>query len=660
MANNIDQLRTEVDKFKKWLDELKNNVSLSDTEKKSQAETLKAQAETIKQKIQDEIDSLGDRTDEESKKKKEEAETLLNSLNEITSLYASIINAGTTESVPSASVDNPETSAEEKWFFWKAWDWIWEQWDGVRSGDKRKEEPWKNLLRTTWFIATWVWAVALAYKWVKKLWNRAFGDDEEEEEGTEEKSKKKIKSKSTDDTPFWDTWYWKALKRTWIWTAAYYISHWIYTKNRWLNDLFDWEKGKKIGFEAALEYCKWDIANQDNKEGMSYGLDLKYHEDTWEIEAYGERVKIDKEKRRIPWIWLGEVEFKKYEHMINAAILIAYLKKQYSWQCKNNNPFHLTWSWQWDINVNASNGDEEATGWTGNWWRIVWVTAGWIAGIVTWIFTWAAVWTAVWVTWWVVWYAAGSIYDHDNIMNNHMPELDDNFWKQSLQAYLNHMNCRQERNQTQEDITESPIKNEVWECVKRIQEENPDMPALWGRRAFDAIPDAEHPNRYTIKAYGREIYAEITDMNDGFASLQKIFKYKEMRILWISWWNPAIKTDMEQWKISGLKLPLQEWLYMSALLWKLLDNYHHKWNEYPRFEYTWKAVKLITTGFWIWGDNNGMYFSDSWLDTMALSWDVFEKNMPTLFKEENRDRFLEFINKWITDEFNVPIWKKNE
>jgi hypothetical protein len=40
------------------------------------------------------------------------------------------------------------------------------------------------------------------------------------------------------------------------------------------------------------------------------------------------------------------------------------------------------------------------------------------------------------------------------------------------------MNCRQERNQTQEDITESPIKNEVWECVKRIQEENPDMPAL--------------------------------------------------------------------------------------------------------------------------------------------------------------------------------------
>jgi Mg2+ and Co2+ transporter CorA len=96
------------------LDALKNNVSLSDTEKKSQAETLKAQAETIKQKIQDEIESLGDRTDEESKKKKEEAETLLNSLNEITSLYASIINAGTTELVPSASVDNPETSAEEK------------------------------------------------------------------------------------------------------------------------------------------------------------------------------------------------------------------------------------------------------------------------------------------------------------------------------------------------------------------------------------------------------------------------------------------------------------------------------------------------------------------------------------------------------------------
>ena len=45
---------------------------------------------------------------------------------------------------------------------------------------------------------------------------------------------------------------------------------------------------------------------------------------------------------------------------------------------------------------------------------------------------------------------------------------------------------------------------------------------------------------------------------------------------------------------------------------------------------------------------------------MALSEDAFEKNMPTLFKKENRDRFLEFLNRGISDEFNVPIWKKKE
>jgi hypothetical protein len=33
---------------------------------------------------------------------------------------------------------------------------------------------------------------------------------------------------------------------------------------------------------------------------MSHGMNLKYHEETSEIEAYGVRVKIDKKKRIIP------------------------------------------------------------------------------------------------------------------------------------------------------------------------------------------------------------------------------------------------------------------------------------------------------------------------------------------------------------------------
>ena len=57
MSNNIEQFRTEVDDIKKTLSELKSNVDISETEKKTKAEALKAQAETTKQKIQKEINN---------------------------------------------------------------------------------------------------------------------------------------------------------------------------------------------------------------------------------------------------------------------------------------------------------------------------------------------------------------------------------------------------------------------------------------------------------------------------------------------------------------------------------------------------------------------------------------------------------------------------
>ena len=230
-----------------------------------------------------------------------------------------------------------------------------------------------------------------------------------------------------------------------------------------------------------------------------------------------------------------------------------------------------------------------------------------------------------------------------------MPEIDSEFWMSSLCSYLNSMNCWQERNQTIDDITESPIKNDVWDCIDKIQNENPDLPAMWWRRDMDAIPDPNHPDRYTIKAWWRSIEAEVRGTDK-----------KTIKILWISWWNPAIKADTGKGEISEMTLPLSEWLYMCAVLWKLLDAYHHKWNEYPRFEYTWRVVDELTSWFWIWGDATGLFFSDPWVDSLALSRERFEKNMPTLAKKWNGEKFLEFLNKGITDEFNVPIWKKSE
>ena len=222
---NIENLKKEVDDIKNSLNELKNNVSLSEVEKKKKAETLKAQAETTKQKIQDEIHSLETKTDYESKKKKEEAEILLNSFCEIMNLYTSILD----------STENGEESVEaEKGFFWKVGDWLWEQWDDVTSWEKWKEEPWKNILRVAWVWLTW-YAI---YKWVKSLWNRAFWDDEKEQEQKEKKSK--------EGESFLKTGWGKLLKWAWITTATWW---WIYG----ISKLFS---SKKESVEIVQEW--WD------------------------------------------------------------------------------------------------------------------------------------------------------------------------------------------------------------------------------------------------------------------------------------------------------------------------------------------------------------------------------------------------------------------
>jgi hypothetical protein len=61
----------------------------------------------------------------------------------------------------------------------------------------------------------------------------------------------------------------------------------------------------------------------------------------------------------------------------------------------------------------------------------------------------------------------------------------------------------------------------------------------------------------------------------------------------------------------------------------------------------------------LFGDASGLFFSDDWVDTLALSRENFEKNMPTLAQDENSKKFLQFLNG-INDEYNVSIWKKKE
>jgi chromosome segregation ATPase len=136
MNDNIDLLKTEVDEIKKSLNELKDNISFSETEKKDQAEILNKQAEVTKQKIQKEIDFLANKTDEESKRKKEEAEALLISCNDITALYNSIINPSTSSTTQSPS----QSPTESTNIFTKAKDWIKNQRNSILDRGKWRTE----------------------------------------------------------------------------------------------------------------------------------------------------------------------------------------------------------------------------------------------------------------------------------------------------------------------------------------------------------------------------------------------------------------------------------------------------------------------------------------------------------------------------------------
>lgn len=626
MDNKIDQLKTEVSDIEKSLDELKNNVTLSEADKKTQADTLKAKAEATKQKIENEIHSLENKTDDDSKKKKEEAETLLNSFNETMQLYTSILNTWSTNA-PSTT---PEAKDDEKKsFFWRAWDWIWEQWDAVRDGEKRKTETWLNILRAWWALVTWV----ALYKWVKKLWNRAFWKDKKKEKDSDSGESKKDEKK--EEKWFWEKPMWKTIRTVWsilaVWSVGYYVAHGIYTQNRWLKDLRDREKGKKLWFEEALNYSKGIWNNKDEKH-MAYWMELNYDESTQEIIAYWERIKINKNARKIVWM---DVNFKKYEDMICTAILIAYLKKEYSWKCDVVAPFSLWSSWNWNINADW----ETAVNWTWIWRRTSLATAWWIAWIAAWIFSWSVpVWvvSTLWLGW--AWYIGWQQIDQNNVMHNFMPELDNEDGKKSLIWYLNKLNCWQKRNQNAEELTQSPIRDEAYACVQSIESEDGQGDRRWGERKFDAVPDPNNSNRYIFEAYGRKINVEVTWEQWN----------RKVKILWMmEEWNPSVKVNQDLIK-NFWEMSLDEWVRTVCLIWMYLKDYNHWIKKLPAFEY--KSVLGAKT--WLYLND----WKNAWVGTRVLREDTFKNKFPTLFTK--KDEFVKFLNEWINWDNNVSIRKE--
>ena len=285
---NIEQLKRETDEITRWLESLQNNVSIPETEKKNRVDALKSKAESAKQKIQLEIDALKDKTDETSQRKKEEGAALLNTLNEALSLESAVReenvetpqtqpewnNSGNTEVISQENENlwnensKQDSNNEEKWFFWTIWEWLWNMRDDVTSWDKRKEQPWKNMLYVAWVWLTWY----AAYKWVKALWNWAFWDKNKSENSKSEWWDGDLVKKEGKKS-FWKTWWWEFLKWTaitwWIAWAIYWI--WKYF-GRWGKEWATWRDTDKNKYESYDEFAK----NPENKEK------LENYEQFWE------------------------------------------------------------------------------------------------------------------------------------------------------------------------------------------------------------------------------------------------------------------------------------------------------------------------------------------------------------------------------------------
>lgn len=211
---------------------LKNKT---DSDSREMLERLKREAEEKKQVIQQEIKNLSKKIEKLDNKEKQNEnkrlERIIATIDEETKnvdqLYKEIVESlwsslgQSTTSVSQAST----FSAGDKNIFQKAWWWIWDQLRDIFSGDERKEKPLINSLRVLWFAATWVSAAALI---------NDDEDDNNKEKSEWEENEDNSESEWEDEwKSFWNSWFWKALKWLWIWSAA---GGWIY----FLGKKFNW------------------------------------------------------------------------------------------------------------------------------------------------------------------------------------------------------------------------------------------------------------------------------------------------------------------------------------------------------------------------------------------------------------------------------------
>jgi len=683
----IENLKKEVDEIKLWLEDLKKKLStMSEEDKQKKVEWFRTKIDATRQKIQAEINSLADKTDDASKKKKEEAETLLNSFEETTRLYSSIINPNEDTNTPQTtkqSQDIEQKNEQDKSIiektknaYTKTKEWIWDQWDDVWNKEKWKEEWLKNTLRTAWFVATWVWAVALAYKWVKKLWNWAFWSNEEDEveEETEEKTNKKKKKREKESS-----WWKKFLVGAWL--AAWTVVGWVevYKHRNRISSRFKEKLWLALSFDESIKKVEAEVRNwkvdDDHFWVFNAHFDwwITYDENTQEICSYWQKTKIEKNWKKLQWKDMEKVEFASREELIHAANIVNFAKRMLRWRWASSTPFWKTDRWG-DIAFNcsekwkqeflsASNSNEWTrilgTLWTVGWW-ILWWYCAWVK--------WAAIWVAWWWTWW---YALWAYIDNTSTAWSCCETICR--WR-NFDLFINYLNSQKDEKwkslresawEQRIDPNETPINPVVdnwkewseWKWILAEIENTYWEDQSW-RRNLQIERDPSNPTEYKIKSYNHELKMTVEWLPTknwekiDYSKIKKIHieKYDKYDSRWD--WLDIDFPHTEDWLKEAIKTANLTNMIVEDWKWKGAEAYPFAYGKYISKENGMSFnLDIDTPGMW-----------SNWQWWTCVLWNsMIKERFPSLYKDLDDSRTL-FI-KWIPsqeDRHNQAVQDKSE
>lgn len=671
---NIEQLKKDVKSIETSLNDLKKNIAnLSEKDKIKQSEELKNKVEETKKKINNKILELSEKTDDNSKKELEEARQLLESLEKIVELQREIINGQKNASKDTnedadkhknswkekLEVDweiwwkkELEQEQEDKSIFWKAWDRTKEQRNDVRDKEKRKDESLKNALRTTWFVATWVWAVALIWKWIKKVWDWAFWDDEDEENENEETEKKSKKKKEKKESSWWK----KFLVGAWItaWTVVGWVEiykHWNRISSRfkeklWLALSFD-ESIKKVEAEVR----NWKVDDDHFWVFNAHFEWITYDEKTQEICSYWQKTKIEKEWKKLHWKDIEKVEFASREELIHAANIVNFSKRMLRWRWASSTPFCPTERWgdiafncsaRWKEEFLSASNSNEWTWILGSlwtvWWWILWWYCAWVK------------WAAIWAVWgWVWWYASWAYIDNTSTAWSCCETICR--WR-NFDLFINYLNDQKDENwkslwesawEQRVNPDETPVNwlvdnwREWWEWSGIIEEiENAYWEDQTWRRNLKIERDEKNPKEYTISSYSHKLKMTIEWWPTkkwekiDYSKIKKIHieKYEEYDSRWD--WLDIDFPHTEEWLKEAIKTANLTNMIVEDRKWKW-------WEAYPFF-------------WWRYSTPPSLDMDVDWFRWKTILSRDAAKKFPTLFED---------LRKWSDWWFWTALWINN-